>query len=406
MSRAADWSALLPEVARRLLGKPPRIEAGGDTWRYGAHGSLAVHVGGARAGSWHDFEAGAGGGTLALVEREVGDRAAALRWLADSGLIETPSPRSPPRHLKNAPSRAAHGALGADLVSQHPPRESKGGTTVTATAAAAARLWAAAILIPADPAHPARRWAGCRQLWPPGCAWPAAVRWLDRRHLHTHHAGAGALVVLRAPPEAWREGTVLPDPATAVVDLVHVDADGSPALDRPATTGGLGKRTYGRGGGVALLGVLGVSGAVNVAEGLADALAVASRHPDPAVCVGGTGGLQAPALAAWLARLPGGARVYADPDPAGRRAGALLVARVQRAGGRAVLVDLPADPADTAASLPAAELDPDGWGERAAIVEHEGGLPQWEAERLAAVYASRQRQSDGAGSLPQRRQAT
>ena len=40
----ADFAALLPDAARLLRGEPTRIEAGGDTWRYGSHGSLAVHV--------------------------------------------------------------------------------------------------------------------------------------------------------------------------------------------------------------------------------------------------------------------------------------------------------------------------------------------------------------------------
>ena len=43
----ADWPALLPDVARRLLGDPDATESGGATWRYGNRGSLAVHVGGA-----------------------------------------------------------------------------------------------------------------------------------------------------------------------------------------------------------------------------------------------------------------------------------------------------------------------------------------------------------------------
>ena len=51
----ADFAALLPDVARLLLGDPPRIEAGGATWRYRGRGSLAVHVGGAHAGTWRGW---------------------------------------------------------------------------------------------------------------------------------------------------------------------------------------------------------------------------------------------------------------------------------------------------------------------------------------------------------------
>ena len=83
----ADFAALLPDVARRLLGDPPRI--GADEWRYGRHGSLSVHP---ARGTWHDFEADAGGGALALIEHVNGcDKAGALAWLVDAHLIDPPA---------------------------------------------------------------------------------------------------------------------------------------------------------------------------------------------------------------------------------------------------------------------------------------------------------------------------
>ena len=64
-------------MARRLLGDPPRATAA--EWRYGSHGSLSVHP---QSGTWHDFEADAGGGTLDLVEHLLQtDKAGALAWL-------------------------------------------------------------------------------------------------------------------------------------------------------------------------------------------------------------------------------------------------------------------------------------------------------------------------------------
>ena len=47
---ATDWPALLPDVARRLLGEPDATESGGATWRYGNRGIL----GGARRWSLPD----------------------------------------------------------------------------------------------------------------------------------------------------------------------------------------------------------------------------------------------------------------------------------------------------------------------------------------------------------------
>ena len=74
-------------MARRLLGDPPRI--GADEWRYGSRGSLAVHP---ARGTWHDFEADAGGGVLDLVQHVNGcDRAGALRYLVDARLIAAPA---------------------------------------------------------------------------------------------------------------------------------------------------------------------------------------------------------------------------------------------------------------------------------------------------------------------------
>ena len=91
-ANATDFAALLPDVARRLLGDPPRI--GADEWRYGSRGSLAVHVGGAARGTWHDFEADrSGGGVLDLIEhlQQTATRPAPWRWLVDARLIDPPA---------------------------------------------------------------------------------------------------------------------------------------------------------------------------------------------------------------------------------------------------------------------------------------------------------------------------
>ena len=99
---SVDWPALLPDVARRLLGEPPRTEAGGATWRYRSRGSLAVHVGGDRRGTWRDHEAGAGGGTLDLVQHVNGcDKAGALAWLVDARLIAPRGDADPARIRRN-----------------------------------------------------------------------------------------------------------------------------------------------------------------------------------------------------------------------------------------------------------------------------------------------------------------
>ena len=83
-----DWPALMPDVARVLLGEPNARQSNARELRYGTHGSLAVHVGGEHSGT--DHEAGAGGGVLDLVMRETGasDTRGAMAWLRDAGLLD------------------------------------------------------------------------------------------------------------------------------------------------------------------------------------------------------------------------------------------------------------------------------------------------------------------------------
>lgn len=55
---------------------------------------------------------------------------------------------------------------------------------------------------------------------------------------------------------------------------------------------------------------------MNIVEGLADSLALASRAPDNAAAVGGASGLKANSLAGWFYRCPS-VTVCADDDPDG-----------------------------------------------------------------------------------------
>ena len=80
------WGDILAAVSRELLGGPRRRHRGGAEWRYGAKGSLAVHVEGPQAGTWKDYEAGVGGVVIALVQHIEGcDREVALEWLRNHG---------------------------------------------------------------------------------------------------------------------------------------------------------------------------------------------------------------------------------------------------------------------------------------------------------------------------------
>ena len=89
MNAPIDWPALMPDVARALLGEPNARLSTARELRYGTHGSLAVHVGGEHSGTFRDHEADAGGGVLALVVRERGGtEREAMAWLRDAGLLD------------------------------------------------------------------------------------------------------------------------------------------------------------------------------------------------------------------------------------------------------------------------------------------------------------------------------
>ena len=82
---ATDFVRAMGPVARALLGEPSQEIKAKRELRFGTRGSLAVSL---DKGTWHDHEAGRGGGVLDLVqERKALDHDAALAWLHDQGHI-------------------------------------------------------------------------------------------------------------------------------------------------------------------------------------------------------------------------------------------------------------------------------------------------------------------------------
>ena len=346
-----DWPALLPDVARRLLGEPERIEAGGATWRYRARGSLAVHVGGERRGTWRDFEADVSGGTLALVQHVAQtDKAGALHWLEAAGLIEPPNGTQPPtrRHPAAAPSIAAPTVTA--------PKRSK-------TAPLAAAILAASV--PADNT-PARAYLAHRWTWPPlgiGLDLPSSVRWCAVAdvpplcNLPTDSAGVVVYV--------FRQPDVADDDAPAV-SLEAVTSTGRLTLPRW-------RRTYGSRTGRVFEVPVAAGGVVVLVEGERDALAVALSLTAGVVrAVGGTAGYR-PTAAADRAARP--VVLVPDADHAGTAAVTQLLAGLP---GRSVRAPWPR-PAD---GDPAEWLE--NWlTERASIREYDGHM-----NREAAIAAA------------------
>ena len=175
-------------------------------------------------------------------------------------------------------------------------------------------------------------------------------------------------MALLATPTAWAErwpGL----PAPTAVQLVSIDQNGAATPDKPAPEGGLTKRTIGNAHGAVL--VIGnpalpeATSPVRVAEGLADALAIAARYEGPVVAMSGTGGMRNPELAAWLATSAVGIVIHADCDPskkgrapAGATAAAFLRRAVTDAGGAASAVYPPGKCKDAAEAAQAAGFVP------------------------------------------------
>lgn len=246
--------------------------------------------------------------------------------------------------------------------------------------------------IPTDPTHPARRWLAARNLWRPELPPPGVLRWLPAE---THyqgrgqHTGAGSLVALAAPPLAWSVAWPALPPLQAV-QLIAVDALGTPALDRPEDSGGLGKRSIGATtGAIVLFGYPNLASAlepVRVAEDLADALALATRYPGAAVATLGTSTMAGEELAAWLATCPAGVAVHADGDAGGEGAPRQLRRNIRAAGGtaRALLPARGKDAAEAASAAPFGPL-PDGWIDYAKTLQETTDWPRWEIARQAVT---------------------
>jgi hypothetical protein len=174
------------------------------------------------------------------------------------------------------------------------------------------------------------------------------------------------------------------------VEIIAVDQDGKPALDRPQQEGGLGKRTLGaKTGAVLILGnplVADAEASVRVAEGVADALALAARFTGPAVASMGDAGMTADGFSEWLASAAEGAVIHADNDEPGQAAASRLCGAVRIHGGtaRAVLPPQGKDAGVVAGDNPFAPLT-QSWPGYADTLAEVNGWPRWEAQRQAAL---------------------
>lgn len=240
------------------------------------------------------------------------------------------------------------------------------------------RIWQATVPVPFDDVHPARRWLAYRHLWRPQVPLPLTVRWLPRADLpRRNKQAAGALVLALA-----RAGTR----QLCAAHLVYVDADGHPV---PAWPGGGDKNTEAGGvqgaavGAVGVLGVLDNALGVNVAEGLADCLAIHARDPWPTVAILGTSGYRNLDVGRWLAGFADG-RIWADPGTPGQAAARALGQSINFFGGRVQLVQTGGDADPGAAGAELSRIDTDELKRYADDLVLDG-YPPHDAERAASV---------------------
>ena len=199
----------------------------------------------------------------------------------------------------------------------------------------ARKWWRDSVPVPVDPSHPARRWAAHRSLWLPREPFPDVLRWVSR-------AGGSIVAGLWGLPE-WAGS---PCKTPRAVQLIHVDVAGRPRED----LGGTNKRNHGPvGGRVFVAGErLAVADVVHVAEGVADALAIAAREEGAAIAAGSAS--QMPKLGPELARLRRPVYLWPDGEETGRTATARLERILREHGVETSVVRIPdgEDPASWA----------------------------------------------------------
>ena len=375
---APDWNAITEATARQLKGEPNQRLSSHRELRWGSRGSFKLTVAGEDIGSWYDWEAREGGrGAVGLAAYLLGtDRDGALDWLRQSGHLDG-------RPINSSPIPRA------STATVHRPTTDRSGL--------ARSIWRSSEIIPRVSAHPARRWFSKRHLWPEELPTPPMLRWIPARGAHM---GAGSIVAMLSTPRAWsNEWPFVPAPTG--VQAISVDEHGQPSLDRPPDKGGLNKRTLGvANGAVCIIGnpVLSESGTpVRVAEGLADALAIAARYEGPVVAMIGTSGMRNPEVTAWLATAPAGVIIHADADqaghgraPPGTTAAGSLRQSIVDCGGSASAVYPPngyKDAAEAAKESGFTSLGED-WIEFARTLAETTNWPRWEIARVAQIATS------------------
>ena len=376
-----DFVSIAPAVCERLLGEPSSRSA--RELRWWRKGSFRLKL---DTGTWSDFEAGEGGGVLALVMREERlDKANALAWLETQGFLA----RSPERGRSGAYGPVS----GKSIAAQSPYSPAiKGSTTRTPERRGMNALrWIRSQILPVADSHdhPIRNWMAKRNLWRPELPLPPSIRWIaaDAPVFRGSHSGIGAIAFPLAPVEAWK-ASYPETPSPSAVQLVCIDADGEKADYENSQGRRVDKPNFGNAR-MAVWTIGDVTGdSVIVYEGAADALALAAREPDPVIAT-----LTTPRPpTAWQVALSMFSSVTIWPDmdtedEQGRRPGldaSTALAQARKLTGRSIEVMGVDIGKDAAIATPFGDIDMDDLNRFAADLQAEG-TETFEARRYAST---------------------
>ena len=380
----SGFIGIAPAVCERLLGEPSSRSA--REWRWRGKGSFRLKL---DTGTWSDFEAGEGGGVLALVMREERvDKAGALAWLETQGFLKS---------RRESGRIGAHGpGSGKAVAAQSPynPANQSSGVMTPERRGTDALRWIRSQILPiADTLdHPVRRWMAKRNLWRPELPLPPSLRWIsfDAPVFRGTHSGIGAIAFPLAAVEAWRAS--YPDtPSPSAMQLVCIDADGERAGYENSQGRRVDKPKFGNAR-MAVWTIGDITGdSAIVCEGAADALALAAREPNPVIAT-----LTTPRPpTAWRVALSMFSSVTIWPDmdtedEQGRRPGLDAVralAQARKLAGQAIDVmgvDIGKDAADAAREAPLGDINVYEMQHFAQELQDEG-MVEFEALRYAST---------------------
>jgi len=380
----SDFIGIAPAVCERLLGEPSSRSS--RELRWGRKGSFRLKL---DTGTWSDFEAGEGGGVLALVMREERlDKAGALAWLESQGFLS---------NRRESARIGAYGhASGKSAAAGSPCSPAiKGSAVMTPERRGMDALrWIRSQILPIADAHdhPIRRWMAKRNLWRPELPLQPSLRWIpaDAPVFRGSHSGIGAIAFPLAPISAWR--AAYPEtPSPTAVQLVCIDSDGERADYANSQGNRVDKPKFGNAR-LAVWTIGDIRGdSVSVCEGAADALALAAREPDPVIATLST---PRPVLD-WEKELSifGFVTLWPDmdeEDELGRRPGldaATALAQARKLAGLSIEmmgVDIGKDAADAAIATPFGDIDMHELNRFATDLQAEG-TDRFEAMRYAST---------------------